>query len=187
MYVWWHPLARKTLTWGLTLLVCLISIKSLEKNFQLALLLHSTTPLRVFSYNVWKWIIYPHAISHKTTCTYNQGSVFMNTKHVYCLEAVLCCKSPLWQQLIFATKNRATLPLKSLSSVETLYEMILWITYIFVPHILMKPTECRLGKHTENRLWVSIKKCECFDWGGGLTCGRTGTKFPWCESHKSDF
>lgn len=42
--------------------VCLISIKSLEENFQLVLLLHSSIPLKVFSYDAWKQTIYPHVV-----------------------------------------------------------------------------------------------------------------------------
>lgn len=51
----------------------------------------------------------------------------MNAKHLYGSKVVLSCKSSLWQQLIFAIKNRGTLPLKILSSVEAPYAIILWM------------------------------------------------------------
>lgn len=82
----------------------------------------------------------------------------MNAKHLYCSEVVLSCKSLLWQQLIFAIKNRGILPLKVLSSVETPYfhnsvDKKLCLTQ----HILMKPSECRHREHMANKT-MSFRK-----------------------------
>lgn len=60
----------------------------------------------------------PCAISYRTTGMCNQRPVFTNTKHLCCSEVALCCKSPCWQLLIPAIRNRGTLSSKTLLSVE---------------------------------------------------------------------
>lgn len=90
----------------------------------------------------------------------NQRPVFMNTKHLCSSEVALCCKSPLWQLLISAIRNRGTFPPKILPSVKG--NDFKEENFCFAQGTLYKPTQKMLGNMWGTEDGLSLCKCAHF-------------------------